>query len=163
VSNHLDWLPLASQKAIRAEEAREYRAAKDAELDQEQQAEARRSAAIALYAEQAEARGEHVSAMALATGVGVGRTAAEVLAAAAVAADIQDARAEARARREEDGPLNFCFDSPPAATRAESAEGRDIKNVVRHYADQNPDAGVIDRARIAAAARAAQRANRPVL
>jgi hypothetical protein len=157
-----DWLPLATQKALRAEEAREYRAARDAEIERDQRHEAKRSAAMALYAEQAELRGEHVSAFALATGQLPGRTAGEVLAAAAAMADIEDRREEARARRAEDGPLNFCFD-PPAATRAETAEGREIRNTVRHYADQHPDSDVIDRAIVASEARKAQRRNRPVI
>ena len=117
---------------------------------------------MALYAEQAEQRGEHVSAFALATGQVPGRSAAEVLAAAAAAADIEDARAEARARRAEDGPLNFCFDSPPAV-RAESPESRAVLNTVRHYAEAHPEADVLDRAAIAAEARKRLRRDRPVI
>jgi hypothetical protein len=107
-------------------------------------------------------RGEHVSAFALATGQVPGRTAGEVLAAAAAMADIEDRREEARARRAEDGPLNFCFDSPPA-TRAESPESRAVLNTVRHYANQHPDSDVIDRAFIASEARKQLRRNRPVI
>jgi hypothetical protein len=146
------WLPRSTQKAMRSEAAREFREARDAELEREQRAEVKRSAALSLYAEQAEQRGEFVSAFALATGQVPGRTAGEVLAAAAAAADMEDAKAAAKARREEDGPLNFCFDSPPAA-RAESPEGREVRNTVRHYADQHPDSDVIDRAFIASEAR----------
>jgi hypothetical protein len=156
------WLPRSTQKARRAEAAREYREARDAALDQEQRAEAKRSAAMALYAQQAEQRGEQVSAFALATGQVPGRSAAEVLAAAAVMADREDAREAWRERREAGERLNFCFDSPPA-TRAESAEGREVKNVVRHYAALHQDSDVIDRARIASATRAALRRNRPVI
>jgi hypothetical protein len=147
---------------MRAEAAREYREARDAELEREQRAEAKRSAAMVLYAEQAEQRGEYVSAFQLATGQVPGRTAAEVLAAAEVMADREDARQAWRERREAGERLNFCFDSPPA-TRAETAEGREIKNTVRHYADQNPDSDVIDRAIVASEARKAQRRNRPVI
>lgn len=98
----------------------------------------------------------------MATGQVPGRSAAEVLAAAAVMAEREDAREAWRERREGGERLVFCFDSPPA-TRAETAEGREIKNVVRHYADQNPDSDVIDRAIIASEARKAQRRNRPVI
>ena len=94
-----------------------------------QRTEAKRSATMALYAEQAELRGEHVSAFALATGQVPGRTAGDVLATAAAMADIEDRRAEARARREENGPVDYCF-GLPAATRAETAEGREIRNAV---------------------------------
>lgn len=156
------WLPRSTQKAMRSEAAREYREDRDAELEREQRHEAKRSAAMALYAEQAEQRGEYVSAFQLATGQVPGRSAAEVLAAAAAMADREDARQAWRERQEAGERLNLCFDSPPA-TRAETAEGREIKNVVRHYADQNPDSDVIDRAIVASEARKTQRRNRPVL
>src|SRR5437763_23403 len=106
---------------MRTEAAREYREARDAELEREQRAEAKRSAAMALYATQAEERGEFVSAFALATGQVAGRSAAEVLAAAAVMADREDARQAWQERKENGERLNLCFDSPPA-TRAETAE-----------------------------------------
>jgi hypothetical protein len=156
------WLPRSTQKAMRAEAAREYREARDAEIERDQRAEVKRSAAMALYAEQAEQRGEHVSAFALATGQVPGRTAAEVLAAAAALADREDAREAWRERREGGERLNFCLDSPPA-TRAESPESREVLNTVRHYAEQHPESDVIDRAHIAAEARKAQRRNRPVI
>jgi hypothetical protein len=156
------WLPRSTQKAMRSEAAREYREARDAELEHEQRAEAKRSAAMALYAEPAEQRGEYVSAFQLATGQVPGRSAAEVLAAAAAMADREDARQAWRERQEAGERLNLCFD-PPAATRAETAEGREVKNVVRHYADQHPDSDVIDRAIVASEARKALRRNRPVV
>ena len=156
------WLPRSTQKAMRAEAAREYREARDAELEREQRAEAKRSAAMALYAGQAEERGEYVSAFGLATGQVAGRTAAEVLAAAEVMADREDARQAWRERREAGERLNFCFDSPPA-TRAETPESRAVLNTVRHYAEQHPDSDVIDRAIIAAEARKQLRRDRPVL
>lgn len=156
------WLPRSTQKATRAEEVRERREARDAELEREQLAEAKRSAAMALYAEQAEQRGEYVSALQMATGQVAGRTAAEVLAAAAVMADREDARAEWQERREAGERLNLCFDSPPA-TRAESPESREVLNTVRRYADQHPDSDVIDRAIVASEARKQLRRNRPVI
>jgi hypothetical protein len=156
------WLPRSTQKAMRSEAAREYREARDAELEREQRAEAKRSAAMALYAEQAEQRGEHVSAFQLATGQVPGRSAAEILAAAAVLANREDAREAWRERRESGERLNFCFDSPPA-TRAESPESRAVLNTVRHYAEAHPEADVLDRAAIAAEARKAQRRDRPVI
>jgi hypothetical protein len=42
------WLPRSTQKAMRSEAAREFREARDAELEREQRAEAKRSAAMAL-------------------------------------------------------------------------------------------------------------------
>jgi hypothetical protein len=156
------WLPRSTQKAMRSEAAREYREARDAELERDQRHEAKRASAMALYAEQAEQRGEHVSAFQLATGQVPGRTAGEVLAAAAAMADIEDRREEARARRAEDGPLNFCFDSPPAV-RAQSPESRAVLNTVRRFAEAHPEADVIDRAAIAAAERKRLRRDRPLL
>jgi len=103
-----------------------------------------------------------VSAFQLATGQVPGRSAAEVLAAAAAMADREDAREARRERREGGERLNFCFNSPPAV-RAESPEGGEIVNVVRHYASQHPDSDVIDRAIVASEARKAQRRNRPVI
>jgi hypothetical protein len=157
-----DFLPLATRKALQAEQAREHREAREAEAERELQIEARRSADLAMFRDQAEARGQHVSAMELATGQVAGRTIEDIFAEATVMADMADAREAARERREDGERLNFCFDSPPA-TRAETAEGREVRNTVRHYAEQHPDSDVIDRAFIASEARKRIRQNRPVI
>jgi hypothetical protein len=56
-----DFLPLATRKALRAEEIREAREAREVKREREQRAEARRSADLAMFRDQAEARGEHVA------------------------------------------------------------------------------------------------------
>jgi hypothetical protein len=104
------WLPLATQRAMRSEARRELAQAKQDAAEREQRAEAKRSAAMALYAQQAEERGEAVSAFALATGQVAGRTVTDILAGAAAMADIDDARAAARERRQASERLNFCWD-----------------------------------------------------
>jgi hypothetical protein len=162
ISDIPGWLPRSTQRAMRSEAAREYREARDAELEREQRHEAKRSAAMALYAEQAEQRGEHVSAFQRATGQVPGRSAAEVLAAAAAMADREDAREAWRERREGGERLNLCFAETSRAARPESPESRAVLNTVRHYAEQHPDSDVIDRAFIASEARKQLRKNRPV-
>jgi hypothetical protein len=158
-----DFLPLATRKALQAEEVREYREAKEAEAERERLAEAHRSANLAMFRDQAEARGEHVSAMALATGQVTGRSIGDIFAEASAAADIADAREAARQRREDGERLNLCFGETSRAKAAETPEGREILNTVRRYKALYQDSDVIDRARIASAARAAQRRDRPVL
>jgi hypothetical protein len=158
------FLPLATRKALQADEIREAREARDAEREREQQAEARRSADLAMFKDQAEARGEHVSALALATGQVAGRTVAEIVTEAAARADIEDARAEARQRRADGERLNLCFPEVPVArSQPRSAEGREIASLLRHYSELHADASVIERAQFASAARKALRRDRPVI
>jgi hypothetical protein len=146
-----DFLPLATRRALHAEEIREHREAKEAEAERERRAEAHRSANLAMFKDMAEARGQHISAMELATGQVAGRTLGDIFAEASAMADMADAREAARERRDSGERLTLCIDSPPA-TRAETAEGREIKNTIRHFADQHPDSDVIDRAIVASEA-----------
>jgi hypothetical protein len=106
------WLPLRTRKAMRSEARRELAEAKADEAAREQRAESRRSADLALYAQQAEERGEAVSAHALATGQVAGRTVTAILAMAEAMADIDDRRAAAQERRENGERLNICWEPP---------------------------------------------------
>jgi len=157
-----DFLPLATRRALHAEEIREHREAKEAEAERERRAEARRSANLAMFKDMAEARGQHISAMELASGQVAGRTLGDIFAEASAMADMADAREAARERRDSGQRLNLCIDSP-AATRAESPESRAVLNTVRHYAELHPEADVLDRAAIAAEERKRLRRDRPVI
>jgi hypothetical protein len=94
------WLPPSVARRMAAEEQRERREAREAERARQAHAEAAQDRAVALYAAQAQARGEDLGAMQLASGRGLGRTVEETLADAVAAADHQDAREGARAKRE---------------------------------------------------------------
>jgi len=158
-----DFLPLATRRALHAEEIREHREAKEAEAERERLAEAHRSSNLAMFKDMAEARGQHISAMELATGQVAGRTLGDIFAEASAMADMADAREAARERRDSGERLNLCFGEASRAKAAETREGREILNTVRHYQALHQDSDVIDRARIASAARAAQRRNRPAI
>jgi len=84
-------------------DAKEAVAAREAEAEQEAHREALHQRALSLYAQQAEARGELLSAVALATGQVPGRTIGDILAAAVASADREDMVTEARLRREGHG------------------------------------------------------------
>jgi hypothetical protein len=159
-----DFLPLATRRALAAAERAEAREAREAEAERDQRLEAKRNSAMALYAVQAEARGEHVSAMAIVTGQ-AGRTLGEIFATAEVMASREDTRREVMDRRSDgDRPFEVCLAEVPVTRSApESPEGRQIINTVRHYAIEHPDSGVIDRAIVASEARKAQRRDRPVI
>ena len=60
------WLPPGVARRQAQEEAREIREAREAEADREVQAEERHQRALTLYCQQAEQRGEVVTAMQLA-------------------------------------------------------------------------------------------------
>jgi phosphopantothenoylcysteine synthetase/decarboxylase len=158
-----DFLPLATRKAMRADEIREAREARDAERERDQRAEASRSANLALYKDQAEARGEHVSALDLATGNVAGRTPADIFAAAAAMADMEDARQAAQQRRENGERLNLCFGETSRSTRPLSKDEREIENTMRRYREVHADAGIIERELVRYEARQAQRRNKPLI
>jgi hypothetical protein len=156
-----DFLPLATREVLAAEEIRE---ARDAEREREQRAEIKRSAALAMYKDQAEARGEHVSALALATGQVTGRSTAEIFAAATAMADMDDAREAARQRRADSERLNLCFPGMPVSrSEPKTPEDREVANILRHYQEIHGDTGVIDRAIIASEARKALQRDRPLI
>jgi hypothetical protein len=94
------WLPARVQRRIAAEEHAEAREARRSEAARVEAADAAREKSLGAYRAAAEARGETVSAMALATGEGIGRSMADVFADAIAAADHEDARQAAQARRE---------------------------------------------------------------
>jgi hypothetical protein len=96
---NLDFLPRRVRLAQLAEERAEAQEAREAERDLAERVEARRSADLTLFASEAEQRGEYIDPVALATGRVTGRTFAEVLEAARLAADREDERAAAEARR----------------------------------------------------------------
>ncbi len=93
------WLPPGIARRMAQESAREAREAKQAEREQETRREQVRERAMSLYVQQAEARGEVVTAMQLATGQVTGRPIADVFAAAIAAGDRDDVITEARLNR----------------------------------------------------------------
>jgi len=106
-----DFLPLATRRALHAEEIREHREAKEAEAERERLAEAHRSSNLAMFKDMAEARGQHISAMELASGQVAGRTLGDIFAEASAMADMADAREAARERRDSGQRLNLCIRS----------------------------------------------------
>jgi hypothetical protein len=136
-------------------DAQEAIAAKQAEAERELLAEERHSRAMALYCQQAEVRGEEISALALATGQVRGRSVQDILTAASAAADRADVITEARLHREGHGdpePLHVEFGEPNIiAPAARSATGRKIATRARRFWD------VLDaRRQLVAAERAAE-------
>jgi hypothetical protein len=109
------FLPQAVAMRMRQADAQEAVAAGEAEDEAETHREELRQRHLGLYAQQAAARGELVSAVALATGQVSGRTVADILAAGAAAGDREDLVTEARLRREGHGdpePLHVEFGEP---------------------------------------------------
>jgi hypothetical protein len=106
------WLPERVQRRQDAEDRAEEREARRAEKAQEDAAEAAQEKALAAYREQAEMRGEHISAMDLATGRIPARTVQDVFRDAMAAADREDARTAAREQREAQGGAHVEFGEP---------------------------------------------------
>ena len=126
--------PAVARRALR-DDAREAVAAKQAEAERELLAEERHSRAMALYCQQAEVRGEEISALALATGQVRGRSVQDILAAASAAADRADVVTEARLHREGHGapePLHVEF-GEPVIQQARSETGRAIFHRARRF------------------------------
>jgi hypothetical protein len=94
------WLPARVRAAQEAEERAEAREARRAEAARAEAAEAAADKGLGAYKAAAEMRGETVSAMALASGEEIGRSLEDVFADAIAAADHEDARQGARAKRE---------------------------------------------------------------
>jgi hypothetical protein len=94
------WLPPRVARLQEAEDARERRETRREEAERAEAAEAAADKSLSAYRLAAEARGESVSAVALATGEGIGRSMADVFADAVAAADHEDARQGAKAKRE---------------------------------------------------------------
>jgi hypothetical protein len=129
------FLPPAVAMRARQADAREAIAARQAEDEQEAHREELRQRHLGLYREQAERRGELVSAVALATGQVPGRTVADILAAGAAAGDREDLVTEARLHREGHGdpePLHVFVDEP-VIQQARSANGLRIFHRARRF------------------------------
>jgi hypothetical protein len=94
------WLPASVQRRIAVEEQAERRLARAADRERQDREESAHERAVGAYRAAAEARGEQVSALAIARGEGLGRSLQDVLGDATAAADHEDARQAARARRE---------------------------------------------------------------
>jgi hypothetical protein len=145
--------PAVARRALR-DDAREAIEARRAEAEQEARREELRQRALSLYAEQATARGELVSAVALATGQVHGRSIAEILEAGRLAGEREDLVMTARLHREGHGdpePLHVEFGEPRILTpAARSSIGLRIFNRARRFGEAQ---------RTRAAAEAAARAS----
>jgi hypothetical protein len=108
------WLPLGVRRAQAAEARAEAQQARAAERVLAERVEARRSADLAMFASEAEARGEYVDPVALATGSVTGHCLADVLAEAAAMAEREDARAEVEERRQRGERLNLTGELDPS-------------------------------------------------
>jgi hypothetical protein len=150
-----DFLPPAVARRMLRDDAREVREAKQAEAERETRAEERHQRAMALYAEQAELRGEVVTAMQLASGQVPGRPIAAILEAARQAGDRDDVITAARLHREGHGEperVHVEVAEPVIlAPAARSIAGRAIATRARRFWD------VLEaRRKLAAAERAAE-------
>ena len=128
-----DFLPPSVARRALRDDAREAIAEKQAEAEREALAEERHSRAMTLYCQQAEARGEEISAVALATGKIRGRSVQDILTAAVAAADRADVITEARLHRDGHGdpePLHVEFGEPVIAV---SPVKRSILTRSRHW------------------------------
>lgn len=99
--NWAGWLPPSIARAQRLEDIAEARAERAAERARDDARAAAEDRAVAAYRAAAESRGDVVSALALAQGRDIGRSLGDVLADARAAAENEDARADARDRRQE--------------------------------------------------------------
>ena len=133
------FLPPNVRRRMLRDDAREAREAKQAEAAREAQAEELHQRAMRLYAEQAELRGEVVTAMQLASGQVPGRPVAAILEAARQAGDRDDAITAARLHRQGHGEperVNIEVAEPVLlAPAARSAAGWKIFNRARHFRD----------------------------
>jgi hypothetical protein len=130
------WLPLSVRRAQAAEARAEAQQARVAERALAERAEARRSADLAMFASEAEARGEYVDPMALATGLVTGRSLADVLESARLASECEDARAETEERRRRGERLQFmgALEDPAARTVPVTATRRAIERTSERFA-----------------------------
>jgi hypothetical protein len=133
------WLPPAVAARALRDDAREAIEARRAEAECERRTEERHSAAMALYREQAEARGEVLDVMAMARGEVRGRSLEDILAAAVAASGVEDRRAEMRAWQQGHGEperLHVEVGEPQLlAPAARSATGRKIATRARKFWD----------------------------
>lgn len=146
------FLPPAVALRARQADAKEAVAARQAEDDAETHREELRQRHLGLYAQQAAARGELVSAVALATGQVPGRTVGEILAAGAAAGDREDLVTEARLHREGHGEPVHIEVGEPVIQQARSETGRKIFNRARRFRDMLEARRQLEAAEKAAAA-----------
>jgi hypothetical protein len=90
---------------------------------------------MAMAREQAEARGEVISAMALATGQVPGRTVADIFRSALAASEREDAIAAARASREGAQPVHIDYFADPVLHTARSEKGLRMFHRYRRWRD----------------------------
>jgi hypothetical protein len=151
------WLPPGVQRRIAREDAAEARESRRAEAERETRVDEYRQRALAMYRDQAEARGEVVDALALARGEVPGRSVQDVLAAAVAASARDDARESARLHRDGHGdpePVHVFVGEPRIGTAARSEAGRKIATRARRFR------AVLEAKRALAAAEAAAEASR---
>jgi hypothetical protein len=120
-------------------DAREAAEAKRAEVEREARNEEVQAQAVEFYRQQAEARGEDITALDVATGRLSGRSLAEIFADASEAANRADAVAAARASREAGtAPVHvFVGDVqlPQPSARSRGPIGRAMDSRLRHFRD----------------------------
>jgi hypothetical protein len=151
------WLPPGVVRRQAQEDAREALESKRAAAERELRAEERHAAAMELYREQAEARGEVLDVMAMARGEVRGRSVEDILAAAVAASVVEDRCAEMRAWQQGHGEpeklhVEFVDDPVLLAPAARSSIGLRIFNRARRF-------GEAQRTRAAAEAAARASAN----
>jgi hypothetical protein len=140
-------LPVAIQRRMVLAEAEEHRIEREQAAERERLAEQRRQRAMTLAVQQAEARGEYVSALAIATGQVQGRTFEQIFAAAAEAGDREDQIAAARANREA-GRVHIEFGEPNIihAPAARSSIGLRIYHRARRFGEAQRTRAAAERA-----------------
>jgi hypothetical protein len=116
-----EWLPLSVRRAQAAEARAEAQQARVAERALAERVEARRSADLAMFASEAECRGERIDPVELATGTITGHSLADVLESARMASERQDAEAERQERRKRGERLQFTGLLEDPATRSAPA------------------------------------------
>ena len=130
------WLPLSVRRAQAAEERAEAQEARQSARALAERVEARRSADLAIFAREAEDRGERIDPVAIAAGRIMGRSAADVLESARLASEREDAMAEAEARRTRGERLQLVglLEDPAARTVPVTATRRAIERASERFA-----------------------------
>jgi hypothetical protein len=142
-------LPPRIAAQIAREDAREAVETRRSAEARELAAEQWRDRNMAMAREQAEARGEVISAMALATGQVPGRTVADIFRSALAASEREDAIAAARASREGTQPVHINFDDPVIHHAPASPVKRAILNRSRRWNEYQERRRAAELARVA--------------
>ena len=133
------FLPPAVARRIARDDAREAVEARRCEADRQDRAEAARERGLTLAAEQAQQRGEELTAWALARGQVTGRSVTDILAAARAAGDRDDAITAARLHRDGHGEparVHIEVGEPVIHSAAKSPSARAAWNRLRHWQDR---------------------------